>query len=61
MVVILMSLEDWKYYNHAMVSTVAPHEVPDTSCISDGTIWKQNKKALFARWTTDFDCGYETD
>ena len=56
-----MEFNDWKYYNHAMIPTTAPHEIPDISSIKDGSIWKENKHALFARWTTDFDCDYETD
>lgn len=54
-------MEGWKYYNHAMIPATAPHEAVNTDCIKDGSIWKQNRKALLARWTTDFDCGYETN
>ena len=51
----------WKYYNYAVVPTTAPHEEPDTAPILDGSIWKSVEgKPLLARWTTDFDCGYET-
>lgn len=53
-------MKNWKYYNHAMIPTTAPHEEVDIQCIKDKSIWKENKKALFARWTSDFDCGYET-
>ena len=35
-----MGLDDWKYYNHAIVSNVEPHKIPDSSCIKDKTIWK---------------------
>lgn len=35
-----MSLKDWKYYNHAIIPAVEPHEKPDLSCIKDRTIWK---------------------
>lgn len=53
----------WKYYNHAAIPTCAPHEVPDLAPVMDGIIWKDcdGKKTFFARWTTDFDCGVETD
>ena len=44
-----------------MVPTIAPHEVLDLAPINDGSIWKENKSALLARYTTDFDCGYETN
>lgn len=54
-------MENWKYYNHAMIPTTAPHEEVDTRCVEDKSIWKENKNALFARWTSDFDCGYETN
>ena len=52
----------WKYYNHAMIPDCAPHEVADLTPLHDGTIWKHaGATPLFARWTSDFDCGYETD
>lgn len=54
-------MKSWRYYNHAMMPTTAPHEKVDMQCIKDKSIWKENKKALFARWTSDFDCGYETN
>ena len=56
-----MSLKDWKYYNHAVIPAVEPHEEPDLSCIKDKSIWKVGGGIPFlARWTTDYDCGYET-
>ncbi|MBE5754575.1 MAG: hypothetical protein E7340_04530 [Clostridiales bacterium] len=54
-------MEGWKYYNHAVIPTCAPHEVPDLEPIKSGQIWKEYPKALFARWTEDFDCDKETD
>ncbi len=52
---------EWKYYNYAMLPKgVAPHEDVDTSKIQDGSIWHSGGAPLFARWTSDFDCGYET-
>lgn len=58
-----MSVKGWKYYNHALIPTCAPHEEPDVTSVVDGLIWKYNegKKSLFARWTTDFDCKEETN
>ena len=57
-----MEIEDWKYYNHAAISSLAPNEVPNLSPIKDGSIWNiGGKKPLLARWTTDFDCQYETE
>lgn len=36
-----MSSENkWKYYNHAVIPTIAPHEIPDVQPIMDGSIWK---------------------
>lgn len=35
-----MSLRDWKYYNHAVIPAVEPHEKPDLSCIENRLIWK---------------------
>lgn len=59
-----MEIKGWKYYNHAAVPTCAPHEMPDLTPIKDGTIWKigggQHGRALLARWTEDWDCGYDT-
>lgn len=52
-------VEGWKYYNHAMVPITAPHEDVIMEPIENGDIWKCG--GLFARWTSDFDCGYETN
>lgn len=35
-----MQIDGWKYYNHAAIPTTAPHEIPDISPITDGSIWK---------------------
>lgn len=51
----------WKYYNHAMIPITAPHEKIDADSLNNKQFWRNNKKALFARWTTEFDCGYETN
>ena len=56
-----MSLNDWKYYNHAVIPAVEPHEKPDLACIKDKSIWKVGGGIpLLARWSSNFDCGYET-
>lgn len=59
----MKSASDWKYYNHAVIPDLAPHETPDTRCVLDNSIWKQfsKEKPLFALWTEDFDCGVETE
>ena len=58
-----MTVKGWKYYNHAMVPTCAPHENPDLSAINDRDFWKPGggRIPLFARWTEDFDCDNETE
>ena len=54
-------INDWKYYNHGVVSSKAPHEIPNLSPIEDGSIWHiDGKHPLMVRYTTDWDCGYDT-
>ena len=51
----------WKYYNHAAIPTTAPHEIPDLTPLKDGSIWNiEGQKPLLVRYTTDWDCGYDT-
>lgn len=58
----VVDIKGWQYYNHAAIPTCAPHEIPDLKPIQDGSIWKiWGWKCLLARWTTDWDCGYETE
>lgn len=56
-----MEIKNWRYYNRALLPTIAPHEDVDISAIKDKSIWKHDKKPLLARWTSDFDCGFETN
>lgn len=56
-----MKVDGWKYYNHAVIPTTAPHEKVDLTPINDGSIWKIDGRPLFARWTSDFDCDAETN
>lgn len=57
-----MQTDGWKYYNHAAIPTTAPYEEPDMTPINNGCIWKiGGSTPLFARWTTEFDCGHETN
>lgn len=54
----------WRYYNHAIVPNCAPHEIPETESVTDGSIWKiynTGGTPLLIRWTSDFDCGFETN
>jgi len=57
-----MHTDGWKYYNHAAIPTTAPHEEPNIAPLQDNSIWKiDGGTPLLARWTTEFDCGYETN
>jgi hypothetical protein len=56
-----MEINGWKYYIHAAIPTTAPHEKADIRPLMDKTIWKMNGNPFFARWTENFDCGYETE
>lgn len=48
----------WRYYNHALIPTTAPHEMIEKP---ESGFWKCGGGiALFARWTEDFDCKEET-
>lgn len=50
----------WRYYNHALLPTSAPHEKVNVSLLADKEIWKnQQGMVFFARWTSDFDCKSE--
>lgn len=56
-----MNIDGWKYYNHAAIPNCYPHKEADITPVNSGAIWKLNRKILFARWITDFDCGCKTD
>lgn len=57
-----MEVKGWKYYNHAAIPTTEPQEEVDMDAIENGHVWKiGGGTPLLARWTTDFDCGYETN
>ena len=51
-------MKKWKYYNHAMIPTVAPHESIDVESLNNKQFWCENKKVLLVRWTSEFDRGY---
>lgn len=56
-----MKISDWQYYNHAAIPKTAPHETPNLTPISDGSIWSiEGKHPFLARYTTNWDCGYDT-
>lgn len=54
-------MKTWKYYNRALIPAVAPHENIDVESLNNKQFWCENKRALFARWTSEFDCGCETN
>lgn len=57
-----MKIEGWKYYNHAVIPTTMPHEAPDVTPITDGSIWRiEGGYPFLARWTSNYDCRYETN
>lgn len=55
-----MQKETWRYYNHAMIPATSPHEKVDEKVLRDKSFWKKHRKALFARYTTNFDCNEKT-
>ena len=57
-----MQIDGWKYYNHAAIPTTPPHTDPSMLPIEDKSIWKiDGATPVLARWTTEFDCGHETN
>ncbi len=56
-----MAIEGWTYYNHAMIPTTPPHSTVNLDPIVSKRIWHNNKTAILARYTTDWDCGHETN
>ena len=45
-----MQIDGWKYYNHAAIPTTAPHEIPNISPITDGSIWKSGGGGVLRYW-----------
>lgn len=54
-----MTIGDWTYYNHGWLPTCAPHQMPDTTPLTNGELFKNG--GVLARYTTEYDCGYETE
>lgn len=55
-------IEGWQYYNHAAIPTKEPKRSVNIKPIENGSIWTiDGNKPLFVRYTSDFDCGYETE
>ena len=51
--------QEWKLYHNAIIPRVS-HMNPDVSVIESGVLWKEFPKALFIKYTTDFDCYEKT-
>ena len=51
----------WKYYNYAMIPDCPPHEEAQISLLKDKKNTKPGGYWLFARWTSEFDCGHVTN
>ena len=56
-----MIIGDWTYYNHGWIPICAPHKTPDVSYLESGSNCLFKKGGVLARYTTEFDCGYETE
>lgn len=56
-----MKIAGWEYYNNAAIPTEPICFEPDIILIENGDIWNMDGSPLLARWTTDFDCKYETN
>ena len=54
----MSGMSDWRYYNHGWISTLQPHETPDTQVFQTGELFKYG--GVLARYTTDFDCENQT-
>lgn len=55
-------MNNWQYYNNALIPATPPHIVVNDSQLKDKKFWKSLKsKVYFARYITDYDCGYETN
>ena len=60
-------IEGWHYYNHAAVPNWAPHDDPPcdiNELVKTKEFWESDENGntpLLARWTSDYDCGYETN
>jgi len=56
-----MKINGWKYYVHAAIPTLPPHIEVDETPVNDGSIWSLDGGPILVRWTSDWDCGYETN
>lgn len=56
-----MKIDGWNYYIQAAIPSTAPHIDVDIEPVKNGSIWDLDGKPVMARWTTDWDCGHETE
>lgn len=56
-----MITEYWQYYKHSVIPNCFPHEEVDISYVNNKQVFNEFPGTFFVRYTTDFDCGYETD
>lgn len=57
----MQQVSNWRYYNHAIIPTTAPHEAVDESIFKSRSLWKSvGGHPVLIRWTTDFDCPENT-
>lgn len=56
-----MAIDGWKYYNHAFIPTTPPDKAPNLNALSNKSIWREEKRALLARYTTNWDCKQKTN
>jgi len=54
----------WVLYHRALLPITAPHESAAIDDLDTAEIWSKaywGEKPLLARWTSNYDCGYETN
>jgi hypothetical protein len=57
-----MRNDGWRYYNQALMPDVPPHIQANLSAMNEKDFWKSGGGIpLFARWTSHWDCNYETN
>lgn len=58
-VLVMNQIEGWQDYSIALIPTTPPHENPKLENLNNQNLWKS--KRFLVRYTTDFDCGHETN
>ena len=51
---------EWKLYHNALIPRQSPIE-PELTAVNSRALWKEYPKALFIRYTTNFDCEEKTE